>query len=134
VADLGKKKWENGAQEATGLGGGLRGQNGDYKSFTHTDQVNSILLPFWQHGKCYILQWTGTVLKTFSFETCFISFFTGQFLRSEPKLYVIVAVFNGINKGYIPKCWELLQLALLMNSTVCDFVTLPILFHFNIPL
>ena len=45
-----------------------------------------------------------------------------------------MTVFNDINEGYIPKCWELLQLALSVNSTVCNFVTLPILFHFNIPL
>ena len=65
----------------------------------------------------------------------FISFITGQFfLRSEQKLYVIAAVFNNINKGYLPQCWELLQLALLVNSTVCNFVILSILFHFNIPL
>ena len=49
-----------------------------------------------------------------------------SFLCSEPKLYVTVAVFNDVNKGYIPKCWELLQLALSVNSTVCNFIILPI--------
>jgi len=94
------------------------------------------LICSWAGHYCYLVAETHNRCATFFFFETYIlfPFLLDSFLCSEPKLYVIVAVFNDINKGHIPKCWELLQLALLVNSAVCNFVILPILFHFNIPL
>ena len=70
-------------------------------------------------------------MKTFSFVT-FISFLLDTFLHSEPKLYVIVAVFKDIeviHQNVGNYCF-----VLLMNSAVRNFVILQILIHFKMPL